>query len=190
MFLRRILLFLKNDSYTIKGPRTRRKLRLGIFFFVFKNSIRDALKGTLRIMLEDIRFEKDFLNLDFPVDIVYDQETYPTALHAFYAAKSKDAYMHAICASRSTGYASRMGHRAVPASGWDEDQYRIMQDILATKFRNPGMSILLNSVPDSFLTACNENHENLWGTCTCRSCNNKGMNLLGLMLLKIKHDIS
>lgn len=95
-------------------------------------------------MLEDIIFPKDFLNLNFPVNIRYDGTTYPTAIHALYSTKAKDAYMHRICASRSAGYVSKIGRRAA-------------------------------ATPDRLLTAYNEKHENIWGTCTCDKC---GCNLV------------
>lgn len=128
----------------------------------------------------------------FPV--VYEEIVYPTAEHAFAAAKTLDLIARKrIAMALTPGDAKRIGRGVVLRNGWDQyHRYEAMHEILHIKFgykhSTPG-SVLL-STGSELLVEGNTWHDNTWGDCRCGrpACVPTGNNLLGWMLMRIREE--
>jgi len=72
---------------------------------------------------------------------------------------------------------------------WGEVKVDIMYGILRAKFKIP---VLRKKLIDTFpkkLIEENWWHDNFWGRCTCSKCKNKGKNMLGKLLMKVRDKV-
>jgi ribA/ribD-fused uncharacterized protein len=120
--------------------------------------------------------------------------TYPTAEHAFNAAKTLDpAERAAVLAAPTPGEAKRLGRRVTLRPGWDESvRYAAMRTILAAKFA-PSSSAgrVLLGTGNAFLVEGNTWHDQHWGDCRCgrATCREPGENWLGRMLMDRRAEL-
>ena len=62
-----------------------------------------------------------------------------------------------------------------------------MKGIVFDKFyRTYNIRNLLLETKDKYLEETNHWHDNFYGTCICKKCNNQGQNNLGKILMKIR----
>ncbi|GGS84972.1 hypothetical protein GCM10010156_49480 [Planobispora rosea] len=116
---------------------------------------------------------------------------YPTAEHAFNAAKTTDPDERAwVIAAPTPAEAKRRGRRVTLRPHWDHRvRYQAMDSVLRAKFP-PGREVtaLLLATGQAFLEEGNSWHDNTWGNCTCgrRACAAPGANFLGHMLMRLR----
>lgn len=121
--------------------------------------------------------------------------TYPTAEHAFNAAKTLDPAKRAdILAARTPRQAKLLGRQAVLRPGWDDAiRYKAMRAIIAAKFTHdsPAGRVLLRT-GDALLVEGNMWHDQHWGDCRCgrNSCREPGANWLGRMLMEHRTELT
>ncbi len=120
-----------------------------------------------------------FLSNFYQSRLWYAGHIYPTAEHAFQAAKATTAAQEKVIREAITpGMAKRMGRRALIRVGWDRMKNGIMHDILKSKFtENPELRRkLLNTWPHDLIEV-NEWGDPYWGV-----YNGVGDNWLGILL--------
>lgn len=116
--------------------------------------------------------------------------TYPTAEHAFQAAKTIDARQRArICAAPTPGEAKSAGRGVKLRPGWDGMRKRVMLRVIQVKF-SPGSELAgwLCGTNLAVLVEGNTWHDNYWGECTCgrAACAGPGTNYLGRILMAVR----
>src|SRR6266496_6113586 len=72
--------------------------------------------------------------------IEYDDIIFPTAEHAFQAAKTiSREHRYQIARASTPGYAKRIGRKVVLRPDWEEVKLDVMEEILRIKFSHPNL---------------------------------------------------
>lgn len=116
---------------------------------------------------------------------------YPTAEHAFQAAKTKDAAQRRIIACAMTpGGAKRLGRGVDLIDGWDTKRLKIMRLVLRLKFQDD-LAEKLVATGHAHLVEGNTWHDQFWGDCRCAEhADELGKNFLGLFLMELRRELS
>ena len=136
------------------------------------------------------RFEKEyrFLSNFWRCDILFEDITYPTAEHAYQAAKTTDQEIKQIFAKLpSPADAKKLGQTIELRRGWDKMKVLYMRRIVEAKFsQHPDlMEKLLATQPGEIIEGNNWG-DTFWGQCPI----GKGKNELGKILMSIRDDIT
>ncbi len=126
-----------------------------------------------------------FLSNFYPVTLNFGGISFPTAEHAYQAAKSTDlndwiAISHIV----SPGKAKRAGQKLKLRPDWRFFRLHIMEEIVRRKFMNKKLRNLLISTDDAELIEGNNWDDTFWGV-----CDGIGENHLGKILMKIRKEI-
>jgi len=140
-------------------------------------------------MIDSFRGEYAFLSNFYPCEVSFEGDLYPSAEHAFKAAKTWNASQRRIIRGAATpGQAKRLGGRRGIVDlrpNWDEDRLQVMAEILWSKFtRNPDLEDLLLATGDEPLVEGNTWGDTYWGVCRGR-----GQNRLGRLLVAIREQL-
>lgn len=139
-----------------------------------------------------------FLSNFYAVTVKYEGGRYPTAEHAFQAAKSTSKIdRHAIRMARTPGIAKRMGRRLILRDDWEEIRVSVMREILTEKFTHPGLRLELVNTGNRLLVEGNTWGDRFWGACRDpvsgypswfdgKSFSLFGHNWLGVLLMDIR----
>lgn len=124
-----------------------------------------------------------FLSNFWPCEVPYDGVMWPSAEHAYQAAKTEDTVQKALIATLTTaGQAKRMGRRVTMRPDWNEIKLDVMLDIVHAKFfGNVGLGHMLVDTSDARLVEGNDWGDRFWGV-----CNGEGRNHLGLILEQVR----
>lgn len=127
-----------------------------------------------------------FLSNFWPSFVVLDEDTYPTVEHAYQAAKTEDKITRTYIRLATTpGYAKKLGRALILRPNWEEFKIPIMTDLVTQKFyKEPLRSLLIQTSPGSLVEG------NTWGDTFWGVCRGKGSNHLGLILMKIRDELS
>lgn len=137
-------------------------------------------------MINSFKGEFDFLSnfYDFPMH--YRGLNFPTAEHAFQAAKAKYSVDVLWVQQASTpGIAKRRGRQVDIRPDWETSKNSVMRAILFNKFSHTALAEKLLATKDEELVEGNYWHDNYWGICFCNSCSN-GQNHLGKLLMQTR----
>lgn len=89
------------------------------------------------------------------------------------------------------GVAKARGKTVTLRPDWEEVRYDIMLEILEAKFsQNWGFLQVLLQTEDAILIEGNTWHDNIWGSCICERCGDKGQNLLGKALMQVRAKLA
>ncbi|NOT53532.1 MAG: NADAR family protein [Deltaproteobacteria bacterium] len=125
-----------------------------------------------------------FLSNFFPVAVVYEAVVYPTAEHAFQAAKTLDPLVRArIRALPTAGAAKRSGRSLTLRSDWEQVKLTVMEQILRAKFQHPVLRAHLLRTHPRPLVEVNTWSDRFWGV-----CHGSGENHLGRLLMALRHE--
>lgn len=111
---------------------------------------------------------------------------YPSAEHAFNAAKTADpAQAEMVRAAPTPGAAKRIGRQVTLRDEWDSRyRYEAMRATLEAKFSDEMLRSLLLETGDALLVEGNTHHDQHWGDCSCPEHRRQpGQNHLGRMLM-------
>src|SRR5688500_18125961 len=126
--------------------------------------------------------------------LVFQQISYPTAAHAYQAAKTLDpAVRRQVADARSPGAAKRLGRFVDLRPDWSYVRVAVMWHILRVKFTPyPDRLDVLRSTGDAHLVEGNLWHDQFWGDCHCarRACAEPGENHLGRLLATLRTEAS
>ena len=141
--------------------------------------------------INQFRGDYYFLSNFHPSYVYYEGSVYPTAEHAFQAAKTTLLGTRQFFTTLATpDLAKYYGRRLELRKDWEDVKDRVMYDILQNKFHHePNKSNLL-ATGNAPLIEGNNWHDNYWGDCTCTRCKNKpGRNQLGKTLMRIRDEL-
>ena len=126
-----------------------------------------------------------FLSNFYPVALVWEGRHWPTAEHAYQAAKcrrSDEAWK--IQEAPSPGAAKRLGRKIELRADWDEVKEKVMLEVVRAKFENAHLRRLLIATGDAELIEGNYWGDRFWGV-----CRGEGENRLGKILMKVRTEI-
>lgn len=132
--------------------------------------------------------EYAFLSNFYEHPFVWNHTRYPTAEHAFQAAKTKDTIQQLkITTAKTPAEAKRLGRKCSLRSDWESIKLYTMNVIIDAKFRDPALRKQLLETQDAFLVEGNDWHDNYWGDCFCSRCEKVvGENQLGRCLMMLR----
>lgn len=127
-----------------------------------------------------------FLSNFWRCDVLYEGIVYPTAEHAYQAAKSNNkSVRYDIASCRTPGEAKSMGRRIAMAADFNSRRIEVMRVILRSKFNgNHTLAQKLLATGDRMLVEKNHWNDIYWGV-----CGNVGENHLGKLLMQIRSEL-
>ena len=132
--------------------------------------------------------EHRFLSNFWPVEIIYEGQTYPSVEHAYQASKTGDLNLREeIRLQETPGKAKRLGQQVPKISGWnDEMRVANMTALVREKFSlgNSELCRQLLETGDAELIEGNTWDDTFFGV-----CNGVGENHLGKILMDIRNDL-
>lgn len=144
---------------------------------------------TIRSFTGDWAFLSNFHNWGSTYDGLY----YPTAEHAFQAAKSLDPVTRVwVRDAESPKAAKRRGRHLSLRHDWEKIKYSVMLEVLTSKFSGVERQEKLLETQDWNLVEGNTWHDQIWGDCYCGIkplCAYEGLNMLGKLLEFVRADI-
>lgn len=126
-----------------------------------------------------------FLSNFYPATVTYEGDTYPTAEHAFQAAKTIDPAERAMIRAKPTpGKAKAAGRKVTLRPHWEAVKVAVMRQVVAAKFeQHPDLMDQLMSTGIDELEEGNHWNDRFWGV-DIRT--GKGLNELGNILMLIR----
>lgn len=142
-------------------------------------------------MISSFTDDYDFLSNFYPSPVWYGSDSYPTVEHAYQAAKTKDPQeRQRIASAKYPGQAKKLGRAVTMRKGWDQHKADVMLKLLRQKFQAPDLRERLLATGTQKLVEGNYWHDNLWGSCGCGKCKDKGKNLLGRLLMQVREELA
>lgn len=133
-------------------------------------------------MISGFSGEYRFLSNFYPIEITKDGIVYPSAEHAYQAAKTDVmSSKQWIASSKSPGESKRRGRTLMIVNNWDDIKVNSMLEILFLKFNDPYLKQLLLSTGDEHIQEYNTWGDRFWGV-----CNGEGLNFLGVLLMFVR----
>lgn len=142
-------------------------------------------------MIDSFTNKYFFLSNFYKCSIEYDGMFYPTSEHAYQASKCLNINDKIkIQEVRTPGQAKRLGRKIKVREDWDDVKFRIMKEILQSKFSWSPLRNMLVETNNKLLVEGNTWHDNIWGDCRCGrdECLASGMNKLGKILMEIREN--
>lgn len=138
--------------------------------------------------IESFSHEYHFLSnfyCEYPYLFEYIGIKFISSEHAYqYMKCADDDGRNAILSCRTPGQAKRMGKKVIAKEGWDNIKVDEMRSILTAKFKIPELSIMLLGTGYKKLIEGNNWGDKFWGV-----CDGVGKNMLGEILMEIRHNI-
>jgi ribA/ribD-fused uncharacterized protein len=130
----------------------------------------------------------DFLSNFYPCKVLYDDILYPSAEHAYVAAKTLDQTTRKMIAQdiATAGQAKKFGRNLDLRTDWDKIKVNEMRKILESKFSDEHLMTLLWATKPAELIEGNVWNDRFWGQCPVGI----GQNHLGKLLMSIRDDIT
>lgn len=140
-------------------------------------------------MIDQFRGQYNFLSNFFACTINYMGIDYPSAEHAFQAAKTWDVKQRIWIAEAETpGIAKRRGRQVALRQDWDSVRIAEMYKICRAKFSQPYLTQALLDTDPHLLVEGNYWHDQFWGNCQCdMHLHAEGKNYLGRILMHIRN---
>ena len=140
--------------------------------------------------ITEFQGEYRFLSNFWPCYLVYQNTVYPTAEHAYQAAKVESPEVKTSIKNCQTPAAAKdylETHKIKPAPGWTvAKKLAVMEEILIIKFggKEPFLTRALLATGEVLLIEGNTWGDTFWGV-----CNNSGDNNLGKLLMKVREEL-
>jgi ribA/ribD-fused uncharacterized protein len=130
----------------------------------------------------EFRGEYAFLSNFYPAPVKVDDWIFPSAEHAYQAAKSPFQRDWIAIQQMTAGQAKKYGRKIKIRLDWKEKKLEIMMGIVALKFiQHPELMAKLMATGDIQII-----EENTWGDRFWGVCQGKGHNYLGIILMSIR----
>lgn len=131
-----------------------------------------------------------FLSNFWPCTIEYEGLIYPSTEAAYQAAKTLLITEREKFIYLAPNKAKRLGRTVKLRPDWDKVKLQVMEDVLRTKFEDPSLRAQLLGTGNEELVEGNYWHDNFYGFCGCKACENiPKQNHLGILLMKIREDL-
>lgn len=145
---------------------------------------------TTRTRTPAFRGELAFCSNFYPEPVCFEDVTYPTAEHAYVAAKTLDQNQRArVRLCRTAAEAKQLGRRLSVRLDWGVIKVNVMRTVLRSKFSNPKLLSMLRATGSIELVETNRWHDTFWGCCTCNKHRGVGENNLGRLLMEIRDGL-
>ena len=134
--------------------------------------------------IDKFRGEYGFLsNMHSCKNLIIRGNKWKTSEHAYQACKTSDYNKQLEIQNAETPViAKHLDKTVVLRNGWnDELKIKFMEEILMAKFSDPYLKTLLLNTEDAELIEGNTWGDTFWGV-----CNEKGQNMLGKLLMKVR----
>ncbi len=134
-----------------------------------------------------------FLSNFYPSSIRLGRHVYPTAEHLFQFLKTTpgSSWEAAIRLAGSPQRAKVAGRLLLLPVDWDDTRVAMMRLILRLKFQDKRLVKRLKATGTAELIEGNTWHDNFWGNCTCKKCEDiEGKNRLGKLLMELRTHLS
>jgi ribA/ribD-fused uncharacterized protein len=127
-----------------------------------------------------------FLSNFWPAEVVYEGVTFPSAEHAYQAAKSLSPDERKRIAGLPTpGEAKKEGGKLERRADWEEVKFQVMEECVRYKFtHHPELKAQLLATGDAELIEGNDWGDKIWGV-----SHGEGENRLGKILMKIRTEL-
>lgn len=136
-------------------------------------------------IIDSFSGEYAFLSNFYCKPFTYSDRVWPTAEHAYQAAKTHVAREYEnIAIASSPSKAKAYGRCCTLRPDWDDVKDKIMKSILRKKFSVPVLRDMLISTGDAMLVEGNNWGDTYWGI-----CRGKGKNRLGIILMEVREEI-
>ncbi len=134
----------------------------------------------------DFRGQYFFLSNFYSSPVHYEGIGYPTAEHAYQAAKSLDDRQRARIAALATAKEAKQAGKAVTLRpDWDWVKLQVMETIVRDKFtRSPALARQLLATGQLTLV-----EDNWWGDTYWGVCKGVGQNHLGKILMRVRDEL-
>lgn len=143
-----------------------------------------------------------FLSNFHPCEIEHQGIKYPSVEHYYVAMKINDMQIingrtytpadvrEMISKMDSPGAVKRLGRTFKLRSDWDDIKLKVMEYGVRQKFtKHENLKQMLLDTGDQELVEGNWWHDNVFGSCSCPKCGDKGQNNLGKILMKVRNEI-
>ena len=142
---------------------------------------------TTPVQVWGFRGDYFFLSNFYPAKVY----RYPTLEHAFVAAKTVSrTERDYILQLRSPSEAKKYSRTLTLRPNWEQIELEVMETLLKEKFKDPGLRARLLATNDAELVEGNLWHDNFWGDCGCRKCQDiPGQNHLGKLLMQVRAEL-
>jgi ribA/ribD-fused uncharacterized protein len=136
--------------------------------------------------IDSFQGEYRYLSNFWAVEVVFEGMTYPTAEHAYQAAKSLDpAERQRIAGSPTPAEAKRAGRALKPRDDWETAKFQVMEVVVLDKFtRHADLRRQLLATGDAELIEGNTWGDRVWGV-----YQGEGENRLGKILMKVRAEL-
>ncbi|HEY6062566.1 MAG TPA: NADAR family protein [Chitinophagaceae bacterium] len=140
--------------------------------------------------INEFQGEYRFLSNFWPCYLMYQNLLYPTAEHAYQAAKVESPDVKTSiknCATPAEAKDFFETYKIKPDPGWTiAKKLLVMEEILMIKFggKDPFLTRALLATGDANLVEGNSWNDTFWGV-----CNNSGENNLGRLLMKVREEL-
>ena len=137
-------------------------------------------------MINKFKGDYEFLSNFSDSAILYNGYLYPTAEHAFQAAKTLNLKeQEKVREAPTPSQAKRIGRKVQLRSDWEKIKEGVMYDIVRLKFvSNPKLAKKLLETEDNLLVEGNTWGDTYWGV-----CNSTGKNKLGQILMTVRKEL-
>lgn len=137
--------------------------------------------------IEEFQDKYRWLSNFWPCELRYEGIEYPSAEHAFQAAKTTNPLARQSVANCSTAYkAKRAGKHLILRPNWDEIKLATMEEVVMAKFLcNDHLRDRLLATGEQQLIEGNLWKDTYWGV-----CNGFGENHLGIILMTVRDFFS
>lgn len=137
-------------------------------------------------MINEFKGDYEFLSNFSDSAIIYNGYLYPTAEHAFQAAKTLNLKeQEKVREAPTPSQAKRIGRKVQLRPDWEKIKEEIMYDIVRLKFvSNPELAKKLFETEDNILV-----EGNTWGDIYWGMCNGTGKNKLGRILMTVRKEL-
>lgn len=175
---------------------THRSISATHIVFIQETADQEPAQPTSPLIIGPFRDEYRFLSNFWPATTPYGGIEYPTAEHAYQAAKFKDAdYRRQIANAATPGEAKVLGQTEdyELQDGWfDGLDVMTMSEVVASKFfHNKDLGDQLLATWNAVLVEQNHWHDQRYGNCVCGrpECETPGRNQLGLILMTVRASL-
>ena len=126
-----------------------------------------------------------FLSNFFPVQINYEDITYPSVEHAYQASKTTNINERLLISELPTAQkAKQYGQVIKLRENWNDIKIDIMYELLKIKFQNTELKMQLIQTKDKYIEETNTWGDRFWGV-----CGTIGKNHLGQLLMKVRAEL-
>lgn len=139
----------------------------------------------MSLKIDKFTGEFGFLSNFHEAPVYYNGKRYASVEHAYQAHKSLDEGTHELIRKAlRPGEAKKLGKAVQLRDDWETFKFKLMEDLVREKFRNPMLRLALIETGDAELIEGNTWNDTTWGV-----CRGVGRNELGKILMKVREEV-